>query len=425
MPGMRPETSLRDEEPVRPALAVLGVFRHRNFRLFFAGQLVSLMGTWMQTVAQAWLVYALTHSPLLLGLTTFCSQVTVFFLAPFGGLVADRVDRRRLLLVTQSAAMLQAAVLAGLTLAGVVRVWEIVALAFGLGLINAFDMPTRQAMLLDMVGTSDLRHAIAVNSMMFNLARVIGPSLAGAVIALTGEGWCFALNAVSFSAVLASLWLMRLTPRLPRRHDRPLDEIAEGYRYSFHHRLIRVSLFLIAASSCFGAAYLTLMPAFARDMLHGSAAHYGVLMAAVGAGAFVGAYGLSLIKERWLVAAPVIAGAVFGIGLMAFSQSQGLWQAVVVLVPTAMCLMIQGGTTNTIIQLAAGERFRGRVISHYSQAFIGMMPWGALILGALADRFGVREAILWGGSVVLASSTLGWLMRRGQVWKLENLRTKE
>jgi predicted MFS family arabinose efflux permease len=304
-------------------------------------------------------------------------------------------------------------------------VWEIVALAFGLGLINAFDMPTRQAMLLDMVGPADLRHAIAVNSMMFNLARVIGPSLAGVVIAVTGEAWCFVLNAVSFSAVLVSLWLMRFTPRPPRQHDHPLDEIAEGYRYSFDHRLIRVSLFLIAASSCFGAAYLTLMPAFARDMLHGAATHYGILMAAVGVGAFIGAYGLSLIKERWLAWAPVIAGAVFGVGLMLFAEVQTLWQAVVVLVPTAMCLMIQGGTTNTIIQLAASERFRGRVISHYTQAFMGMMPWGALVLGALADRFGVREAILWGGSVVLASSTLGWLMRRGQAWAFDNLKAKE
>jgi MFS family permease len=422
---MRGESYTPDEEAGPPALAVLSVFRHRNFRLFFAGQLVSLMGTWMQTVAQAWLVYSLTHSPLLLGLTTFCSQVTVFFLAPFGGMVADRVDRRRLLILTQSAAMVQAAVLAALTLAGVVRVWEIVALAFGLGFINAFDVPTRQAMIFDMVGADDLRPAIAVNSMMFNLARIVGPSLAGAVIALTGEGWCFALNAVSFGAVLTSLLLIRLTPRPARRHQRPLDEIVEGYRYSLHHRLIRVSLMLVAASSCFGAAYLTLMPAFTKDMLHGSAAHYGWLMASVGTGAFIGAWGLSLIKERWLALTPVIAGAAFAIGMMVFAQSQTLWQAMAALVPTGMSLMILGGTSNTIIQIAAGERFRGRVISHYTQCFMGMMPWGALILGVLAEHFGVREAISWGGSVVLAASTIAWLMRRGQEWKFDNLRSKE
>ena len=422
---MRGESYTPDEEAGPPALAVLSVFRHRNFRLFFAGQLVSLMGTWMQTVAQAWLVYSLTHSPLLLGLTTFCSQVTVFFLAPFGGMVADRVDRRRLLILTQSAAMVQAAVLAALTLAGVVRVWEIVALAFGLGFINAFDVPTRQAMIFDMVGADDLRPAIAVNSMMFNLARIVGPSLAGAVIALTGEGWCFALNAVSFGAVLTSLLLIRLTPRPARRHQRPLDEIVEGYRYSLHHRLIRVSLMLVAASSCFGAAYLTLMPAFTKDMLHGSAAHYGWLMASVGTGAFIGAWGLSLIKERWLALTPVIAGAAFAIGMMVFAQSQTLWQAMAALVPTGMSLMILGGTSNTIIQIAAGERFRGRVISHYTQCFMGMMPWGALILGFLAERFGVREAITWGGSVVLAASTVAWLMRRGEAWKFDNWQAKE
>jgi MFS family permease len=425
MACMREESSTPEAAAGQPVLAVLGVFRHRNFRIFFAGQLVSLMGTWMQSVAQAWLVYSLTHSALLLGLTTFCSQVTVFFLAPFGGMVADRVDRRRLLILTQSAAMLQAAVLAGLTLAGVVHVWEIVALAFGLGFINAFDMPTRQAMVFDMVGAADLRPAIAVNSMMFNLARIVGPSLAGAVIALTGEGWCFALNAASFGAVLTSLFLIRLTPRPARRHQRPLDEIAEGYHYTFHNRLIRVSLLLVAASSCFGAAYLTLMPAFAKDILHGNAAHYGWLMAAVGVGAFIGAWGLSLIKERWLALTPVIAGAVFAIGLMVFAQSQTLWQAMAVLVPMSMSLMLLGGTTNTIIQIAAGERFRGRVISHYTQCFMGMMPWGALILGALAEHFGVREAITWGGSVVLAASTIAWLMRRGEAWKFDNLRAKE
>jgi len=411
--------------PDRPALAVLSVFQHRNFRLFFTGQLVSLMGTWMQTVAQAWLVYSLTHSPFLLGLTSFCSQVTVFFVAPLGGAVADRVDRRRLLLLTQSAAMLQAAVLAGLTLTGVVQVWEIVALAFGLGFINAFDVPTRQAMLFDMVGAKDLRHAIAVNSMMFNLARVVGPSLAGGLIALTNEGWCFAVNAASFAAVLTSLLLIRLNARPPRPNQHPFTEIIEGYRYSLASRQIRVSLMLVAASSCFGAAYLTLMPAFAKDMLHGTAAHYGWLMAAVGTGAFVGAWGLSLVKERWLALTPVVAGAVFGVGMMIFAETAALWQSMVVLVPTAMSLMILGGTSNTIIQVAAGERFRGRVISHYTQALMGMMPWGALMLGTLADRFGVRQAIAWGGAVVLAASSFAWLMRRGEDWRYDNLKAME
>ena len=399
------------------ALALLVVFRHRNYRLFFAGQLVSLMGTWMQTVAQAWLVYSLTHSPFMLGLTTFCAQVTVFFIAPFGGMVADRVDRRKMLLATQSLAMLQAALLAGLTLAGVVKVWEIITLAFGLGLINAFDVPTRQAMTLDMVGRGDLRHAIALNSMMFNLARVIGPSLAGAVIALVGEGSCFALNALSFAAVLTSLVLMSLPAKKPHAHTHPLREILEGYRFSLASAQIRTSLMLVAVSSCFGAAYLSLMPAFARDLLHGNAASYGALMGGVGVGALLGAYGLSLIKERWLALTPVAAALCFGIGLIAFATSRMMWLSVLLLVPTGASLMLLGGTTNTIIQIQAGEHYRGRVISHYTQSFLGMMPWGALLLGWLAARLGVSEAVTIGGLVVIGSAALAWFTRRGQHWQ--------
>ena len=412
------EGELGDLARPSSALALLVVFRHRNYRLFFSGQLVSLMGTWMQTVAQAWLVYSLTHSPFLLGLTSFAAQVTVFFVAPFGGMVADRVDRRKMLLLTQSLAMLQAALLAGLTLAGIVQVWEIILLAFGLGFINAFDVPTRQAMTLDMVGgKEDLRHAIALNSMMFNLARVIGPSLAGAVIAAVGEGACFALNTMSFAAVLWSLVLMRLPVRPARVHATALREIAEGYRFSLSVPQIRMSLMLVAVSSCFGAAYLSLMPAFAHDHLHGGAGSYGMLMAGVGTGALLGAYGLSLIRERWLALTPVAAALCFGLGLIAFSHSHLMWLSVLLLLPTGASLMLLGGTTNTIIQILAGERYRGRVISHYTQSFMGMMPWGALLLGWLATRFGVTEAVSFGGLVVIASAALAWFTRRGQQWR--------
>jgi MFS family permease len=411
------EGELGDLARPSSALALLVVFRHRNYRLFFSGQLVSLMGTWMQTVAQAWLVYSLTHSPFLLGLTSFAAQVTVFFIAPFGGMVADRVDRRKMLLLTQSLAMLQAALLAGLTLAGIVQVWEIILLAFGLGFINAFDVPTRQAMTLDMVGgKEDLRHAIALNSMMFNLARVIGPSLAGVVIAVVGEGACFALNTASFAAVLWSLVLMRLPVRPPRAHATALREIAEGYRFSLSVPQIRVSLMLVAVSSCFGAAYLSLMPAFAHDHLHGGAASYGALMAGVGTGALLGAYGLSLIRERWLALTPVAAALCFGLGLIAFSHSHMMWLSVLLLLPTGASLMLLGGTTNTLIQILAGERYRGRVISHYTQSFMGMMPWGALLLGWAATHFGVTDAVTFGGLVVIASGVLAWFTRRGQKW---------
>ena len=414
------EGELSDLAKPSSALALLVVFRHRNYRLFFSGQLVSLMGTWMQTVAQAWLVYSLTHSPFLLGVTSFAAQVTVFFVAPFGGMVADRVDRRKMLLLTQSLAMLQAALLAGLTLAGVVQVWEIILLAFGLGFINAFDVPTRQSMTLDMVGPGDLRHAIALNSMMFNLARVIGPSLAGAVIAVVGEGACFAVNTLSFAAVLTSLILIRLPPKAPRSHVHPLREILEGYRFSLASPQIRMSLMLVAVSSCFGAAYLSLMPAFARDLLHGDAASYGTLMAGVGVGALFGAYGISRLRERWLAVVPVIAAACFGLGLIAFSHSHAMWLSVLLLLPTGASLMLLGGTTNTLIQILADEHYRGRVISHYTQSFMGMMPWGSLLLGWLATRFGVTDSVTFGGLVVIASAALAWFTRRGREWRFDS-----
>ena len=222
--------------PVPPsptALALLTVFRHRNYRLFFAGQLVSLMGTWMQSVAQGWLVYSLTHSPLFLGLTSFCGLVPVFFVAPFGGTISDRVDRRTLLVVTQALSMLQATILATLTLTGVVKAWDVVALAFTMGLINAFDVPTRQAFTIEMVGREDLRNAIALNSVMFNLARIVGPSAAGLLVAFAGEGVCFAINALSYAAVLTSLILMQVEKRPKRLTEHPLRELKAGFAYAW------------------------------------------------------------------------------------------------------------------------------------------------------------------------------------------------
>lgn len=405
-------------------IALLRVFRHRNYRLFFAGQLVSLMGTWMQNVAQSWLVYSLTHSPLLLGITSFCSTVTVFFVTPFGGMVADRVDRRKMLLFTQSAAMLQAAVLAVLTLTNVVKVGEIIALAFCLGLINAFDVPSRQSMTLDMVSKEDLRHAISLNSMMFNLARIVGPSVAGGLIAIVGEGVCFALNSASFAAVLTSLFLMRLPARSPRVSRHALREIVDGYRYSLSAPQLRTSLMLVAVSSMFGAAYLTLMPAFARDILHGQSTAYGTLMTSVGAGALIGAFGLSRIHERSLIFAPIIAAVSFGVFLILFAHSHWLWLSVLLLLPTAASLMLLGGTTNTIIQLVAGENFRGRVISHYTQCFMGMMPWGSLLLGSLASRIGVSNAVTIGATVVIASGLVAYWNRRDATWSIEQIAAK-
>jgi predicted MFS family arabinose efflux permease len=299
-----------------------------------------------------------------------------------------------------------------LTLTGVVQVWEIIALALCMGLINSFDVPSRQSMTLDMVGRGDLRHAISLNSMMFNAARVIGPSIAGGLIAVVGEGVCFALNAVSFAAVLTSLYLMRLPQRPPRIVGHPLREIQSGYRYSLNSPQIRVSLMLVGVSSMFGAAYLTLMPAFARDLLHGTSTAYGTLMTSVGAGALVGAYILSRITEKQLVYAPVAAAMAFGFGIILFSHSHMLWLSVLLLLPTSASLMLLGGTTNTIIQMVAHEDYRGRVISHYTQSFMGMMPWGSLLLGSLAGRLGVTTAVTMGGSVVIVSAAIAFFNRR-------------
>jgi MFS family permease len=410
-----------DEPPAEAEIAdivqprrsgLLSVFRHRNYRLFFTGQLVSLMGSWMQNTAQPWLVYDMTHSKLLLGVVSFCSTVPVFFITPFGGMVADRIDRRKFLLVTQSAAMIQAATLAVLTLLHLIQVWEIVCLALTMGVINAFDIPTRQSMTLDMVGRGDLRHAISLNSMMFNAARVIGPTLAGALIAVVGEGICFAFNAASFGAVLISLVLMQLPVRAPRINRNALHEVREGYRYSWTNPQIRLSLMLAAVSSLFGAAYLTMMPAVTRDLLHGDSTTQGTLMSAIGGGALVGAFFLARITEKQLVYAPVVAAFAFGLGLVAFSHSHHLWLSVALALPTSASLMLLGGTTNTIIQMVAAENFRGRVISHYTQSFLGMMPWGALLLGTLASRIGVTDAISLGGVVVVASGGLAFFGRR-------------
>ncbi len=412
------EQEIRDIASPASALAILTVFRHRNYRLFFTGQLLSLMGTWMQNLAQSWLVYSLTHSTFWLGVTSFSATVVVFFVTPFGGMIADRVDRRRLLLLTQSIAMLQAVILAALTLSNRVTVGEIIALALTLGLVNAFDIPARQSMTLDMVGKEDLRHAISLNSMMFNMARIVGPTLAGALVALVGEGICFALNAASFGAVLTSLILMRFTPRPVRVNQHPLREIRDGYRYSWRSHQIRVSLLLVAVSTMFGAAYLTLMPAFARDILHRGAEVQGYLMSSIGGGALVGAYFLSRITERQLAWMPVAAAISFGFGLILFSHSHVLWLSILLLLPTAASLMLLGGTTNTIIQMVAHEDYRGRVISHYTQSFMGMMPWGALMLGWLASHWGVTNAVSLGGAVVIACAVVVLVTRRSSNFDL-------
>ena len=277
------------------------VFRHRNYRLFFCGQLLSQMGLWMHIVAQSWLVYRLTGSPFALGLTGFLAQAPVFFFAVFGGAIADRMERRKLLLITQAAYMAQATTLAALAFAGIVEMWQIILLALTYGLITAIETPARQAFTLELVGREDLQGAIALNAIMFNGARVVGPAIGGITIGLVGESWCFAINAFSYLAVLTSLFLMRVMPFVrPSEMQHPLKDIAEGFRYLIAHREIRTALLALAVSSFAGGPYLTMMPVFAREVLGADADGYGLLMTTVGAGALCGALAMGRLRPGCL-----------------------------------------------------------------------------------------------------------------------------
>ena len=414
-PEVLPEQAAED----RSAFAFLKVFNHRNYRLFFTGQLISLMGTWITNVTQGYLVYSLTHSPFLLGLVSFAGSVPVFFFSAFGGMISDRFDRRRLLLITQSLSCMESAALAVLTLTHVIQVWMVACLALFQGFVNAFDVPIRQAMTVEMVGKEDLRHAISLNSMMFNLARVIGPPVAGILIALVGIGICFALDAVSYGAVIVCLTLMAFAPRPARKHAEPLRAVLQGFVYVWRHREIRISIFLIACCSAFGAAYLTLLPAVARDILHQGSEGLGFLYGAVGAGAFLGAYALARVPDRHLLATPVVAAISFGLSLLAFSQSHVFWLSLVLLMPCAFFLMLLGGSTNSIIQLLSRDDMRGRVVALYAMGFLGMMPWGSLILGFIAEHWGTGSAVAVGGSICILAALLAWWDRRTANWKLK------
>ena len=392
--------------------ALLGVFRHRNYRLFFTGQSISLIGLWMQAIAQSWLVYRLTDSPLLLGLVAFAGQAPMLLITPFAGVVADRLDRRRILFATQIAMMASACTLAALTIGEVVEVWHIVALALVSGTANAFDVPTRQSFTIEMVGRADLPRAIALNSIMFNAARLIGPAIAGLLVAAVGEGWCVALNGVSYLAVLASLAMMRIERQPAREPSHPLSDLREGFVYVTTHAQTRTLLALLASSSLFGTSYVTLMPVFARDILHGSSALFGYLMAAVGAGALLGAISISRLPHEVLARVPFVAAALFGASLVAFSQSSILWLSWVLLVPAGFGVMAMGIATNTLIQGSIADAMRGRVMAYYVMAFIGMMPISALISGWVSHQIGAPDTLAIGGGLCVVAAGVAYQRRR-------------
>ncbi len=383
--------------------------RHRNYRLFFAGQSVSLIGTWLTRVATAWLVYRLTHSALALGVVGFAGQLPTFLLAPFAGVWVDRWNRHRVLVVTQALAAVQSALLAALALSGVITVRDVVLLSMFQGIINALDMPARQSFVVEMVeDRADLPNAIALNSSMFNGARLIGPSLAGVLIAWVGEGWCFLLDAVSYLAVIASLLAMRVIVRARPRTSAPiLREMREGLRYVAGFLPIRSVLLLLGLVGLFGMPYTVLMPIVAAQVLHGGPHTLGFLMAASGLGAFCGA--LYLASRRSVLGLGRIiawtAGA-FGLGLVAFSRSHTLLLSLPLMAFVGMAMMVQMASSNTILQTVVDEDKRGRVMSFYAMAFFGTAPLGSLFAGSLASRIGAPDTILIGGVMCLIGAVV-------------------
>lgn len=382
---------------------------HRNFKLFFGGQIISLMGTWMQRIALGWLVYRLTHSPFLLGAVGFSGQIPTFLLAPLGGVFADRWNRRRVLIVTQTLAMIQALVLAILVLTGTETIWEIFVLSICLGLINAWDTPVRQSFMIEMVEQKeDLSNAIALNSSMVNSARLLGPSLAGILIAAVGEGMCFLINGLSYVAVIAALAAMRTAPKTaPRQHPSILNSIAESARYAFYFTPIRAILLLLALVSLMGMPYMVLMPIFARDILHGGPHGMGFLMGASGAGALVGAVFLASRRSVLGLGRMIpLAASLFGCGLIAFSLSRMFWLAMLTMLATGFGMIVEMASSNTLLQTIVEDDKRGRIMSFYTMAFMGMAPFGSLLAGVLASRIGAPHTLLVGGLSCLAGAAL-------------------
>jgi MFS family permease len=383
---------------------VLRTLRSRNFRLFFIGQGVSLVGSWMQRAALSWLVYRLTRSAFLLGFVEFSGQLPALLLVPFAGVLADRWDRRRFLLITQSLAMVQAIILALLVLLGTPAVWQIVLLSMFLGVISVFDIPTRQSFISDMVeNRDDLGNAIALNSSLVNGARLIGPSLAGLLIAAVGEWFCFLLNGVSYIAAIGALAAMRLPPwRAPAERKKFLTELRNGVAYAFGFAPIRSVLLQVGLISLAGLPFMVLLPIFAKEVLHGDAATLGLLMGATGFGAFGGALYLAMRKSvLGLGKVIIVAAGLFGLALIGFALSSILWLSLLLLFLTGFGMIVQLASCNTILQTISEEEMRGRVMSFYTLAFIGVAPFGSLLEGALAHRIGAPNTLIIGGGLCL------------------------
>ena len=386
--------------------------RHRNFQLFIAGQLISLIGTWMQSTAQLWLVYRLTGSAALLGVFGFANQIPILVLASVGGYIGDRYNRHRGVIWTQTASMILAFILAALTLTHLIQVWHLILIAFLVGVVNAFDVPIRQAFLVQMVGKEDLPNAIALNSSIFNGARVVGPAIAGFAIALIHEGWCFFLNGVSFLAVIAALLAMRI-PKFEAKAAgaSPWQDFAQGFRFAMGDLPIRSVLLLLSALSLFGLQYSVFLPVFARDILHGGARGFGLLMSTAGVGAVLGALHFAARTNykglaRWIALTSTTCGAC----LIVFSESRVFWLSAAVLLIVGFAATSQMAATNTIVQNRVPDELRGRVMALYATMFMGVQPIGSLIAGGVAKRIGAPYTLAVFGLLVLMGSVVFFLL---------------
>jgi MFS family permease len=395
----------------RPSL--LRALRHRNYQLFFAGQSLSLVGTWITRIATSWLIYRLTGSALLLGIVGFCGQIPTLFLAPVAGVFVDRWDRHRVLVVTQVLSMIQSFAQAWLALAGIITVAEVLALQVCQGIINAFDTPARQAFVVTMIeDRADLPNAIALNSTMVNASRILGPSIGGVLIAAVGEGWCFLVDGISYLAVIASLLAMRVTPPARRQTEtRVLDELRTGFAYVTGFKPIATALILLALVSTMGMPYTVLMPAVVTKLLHGGPHTLGLLMTMAGLGALGGAvYLASRTTVVGLGRVIAAASALFGLGLVAFGFSRVLWLSLLIMPVVGAGFMVSLAATNTVIQTLTEEHLRGRVMAFYTMSFLGTAPLGSLLAGVLADRIGEPVTIVVGGVACLLGSA--WFTTR-------------
>jgi len=408
----------------RQAESTFRALRHRNFRLYWSGQLVSLVGTWMQTVAQAWLMHRLTASPLMLGLLGFAQFLPVLLLSLWAGVIVDSISKRKLLLFTQFAFLLQATVLATVVSTHVVTPAMVLVLAFIFGTINALDLPARQSFVVELAGKEDLSNAIALNSAAFNTARILGPAVAGVLLATIGEAGCFWVNAISYVAVIWSLWRMDLVsrPAIPFDARHAVQTMLEGIRYARSVRPLRNLLTLLGLTAGLGFQYMILLPVYVRDILKADARSYGLLVSAFGLGSLLSAVWMTRQQDRWALRRNLFVGLLAGaIGLGTFAWSRALPLSLAMGFLAGMGLILFVATTNTLIQLSTDDQYRGRIMGLYTLMFVGTSPIGSLISGAIAQRFGAPVATSVSAFVLFAGAL--WMFRRLRILGLREAAT--